>query len=108
MAFVQHDDLILVCSVIDHVPQSEQRVAARQHGLPPGGVALVADYEAAAIVCDGFIQDRCFLGLLQTSEVILREQKYSFLLSEILMMIFGTVRTSGTEKLSAPALPDAT
>ena len=72
MAFVQHDDLILVRAVVDHVSQSEQRVAAGQHRLTPGGVALVADDQAAAVVCDGFVQDGGLLGLLQAGEVILK------------------------------------
>ena len=75
MAFVQHDDLILIRAIIDHVSQSEQRVAAGQHGLTPGRVTLVADYQAAAVVCDGFIQDGCLLGLLQTCKVILEGTK---------------------------------
>lgn len=72
VAFVQHDDLILVGAVIDHVPQREQRVAAGQHGLSPGWVALVADDQVAAVVCDGFVQDGRLLCLLQTREVILK------------------------------------
>lgn len=72
VAFVQHDDLVLVRAVVDHVPQREQRVAAGQHRLAPGGVALVADDQAAAVVRDGLVQDGCLLGLLQAGEVILK------------------------------------
>lgn len=75
VAFVQHDDLILIRAVIDHVSQCEQRVAAGQHRLTPSGVTLVADDQAAAVVCDGFVQDRCLLCLLQTGEVILKGGK---------------------------------
>lgn len=71
VAFVQHDDLIIVCAIINHVPQREQRVAAGQHGLTPSGVTLVADHQAAAVVRDGFVQDGHLLCLLQTREVIL-------------------------------------
>lgn len=71
MAFVQHDDLVLVGAVVDHVPQREQRVSAGQHGLTPGRVALVADHQAAAVVGDGFVQDGRLLRLLQAGEVIL-------------------------------------
>ena len=74
MPFVQHDDLVVVRAVVYHVPQREQRVAAGQHGLTPGGVALVADDQAAAVVCDGFVQDGR-LRLLQTREVILLGRK---------------------------------
>lgn len=77
MAFVQHDDLVLVRPVVDHVSQGEQRVTAGQHRLTPGRVALVADHQAAAVVCDGFVQDGCFLRLLQTGEVILQERGIS-------------------------------
>lgn len=73
VAFVQHDDLVLVRPVVDHVSQGEQRVAAGQHRLTPGGVALVADDQAAAVVSDGFVQDGGLLRLLQTREVILEE-----------------------------------
>lgn len=75
MAFVQHYDLVLVRAVIDHVSQREQRVAAGQHRLTPGGVALVADDQAAAVVCDGFVQGGRLLGLLQTGEVVLKGQE---------------------------------
>lgn len=71
VAFVQHDDLVLVGAVVDHVPQREQRVAAGQHRLAPSGVALVADDQAAAVVRDGLVQDGRLLGLLQAGEVIL-------------------------------------
>lgn len=64
VAFVQHDDLVLVCAVVDHVPQGEQCFAAGQHRLTPGGVALVANHQAAAVVCDGFVQDGRLLCLL--------------------------------------------
>lgn len=75
VAFVQHDDLILIRAIVDHVPQREQRVAAGQHRLTPSGVTLVADDQAAAVVCDGFVQDRCLLGLFQTREMILKGQE---------------------------------
>lgn len=35
----------------------------------------MADDQAAAVVCDGFVQDRGLLGLLQTGEVILKGQE---------------------------------
>lgn len=73
MAFVQHYDLVLVRAVVDHVPQREQCVAAGEHRLSPGGVALVADDQAAAVVGDRLIEDGCLLGLLQTGEVVLGE-----------------------------------
>lgn len=73
MAFIQHYDLVLVRAVVDHVPQREQRVAAGEHRLSPGGVALVADDQAAAVVGDRLVQDRRLLGLLQTGEVVLGE-----------------------------------
>lgn len=75
VALVQHDDLVFVRAVIDHVPQREQRVAAGQHRLAPGGVALVADDQAAAVVGDGLVQDGSLLGLLQTGEVVLGVKK---------------------------------
>lgn len=75
MAFVQHDDLVLVRAVVDHVPQREQRVAAGQHRLAPGGVALVADDQAAAVVGDGLVQDGCLLRLLQAGEVVLEVER---------------------------------
>lgn len=73
MALVQHDDLVLVRAVVDHVSHGEQRVAAGQHRLAPRRVALVADDQAAAVVCDGFVQDGGLLRLLQAGEVILNE-----------------------------------
>lgn len=76
VAFVQHDDLVLVRAVIDHVSEGEQRVAAGQHGLPPGGVTFMADYQAAAVVCDGLIQDARLLCLLETREVILQGREH--------------------------------
>lgn len=72
VAFVQHDDLVLVRAVVDHVPQREQRVAAGQHRLAPGRVALVANDQAAAVVGDGLVQDGSLFRLLQTGEVVLR------------------------------------
>lgn len=75
MSFVQHDDLVLVCAVVDHVSQREQRVAAGQNRLPPRRVALVADDQAAAVVGDGLVQDGGLLRLLQTGEVILRRRR---------------------------------
>lgn len=75
VAFVQHDDLVLVRAVVDHVSHREQRVAAGEHRLAPSGVALVADDQAAAVVCDGFVQDGGLLCLLQAGEVILKGQE---------------------------------
>lgn len=78
VAFVQHDDLVLVRAVVDHVPQREQRVAAGQHRLAPGGVALVADDQAAAVVGDGLVQDGSLLRLLQAGEVVLEVAFFVF------------------------------
>lgn len=83
VAFVQHDDLVLVRAVVDHVPQREQRVAAGQHCLAPGGVALVADDQAAAVVGDGLVQDGSLLGLLQAGEVVLEVDKMVKLLQNL-------------------------
>lgn len=90
VALVQHYDLVLVRAVVNHVSQREQCVAAGQHRLTPGGVTLVADDQAAAVACDGFIQGGRLLGLLQAGEVVLKGQERSDVALWDLTRISGT------------------
>lgn len=111
VAFVQHDDLVLVRAVVDHVPQREQRVAAGQHRLAPGGVALVADDQAAAVVGDGLVQDGSLLRLLQTGEVVLEVEFCSKCVTNICVIHccsenvkHDKCKDKGTRQLSFPYL----
>ena len=72
MALVEHDDLVLVRAVVHHMAQREQRIAAGQYRLAPGGVALMTDHHARAVVADRLVQDGRLLCLLQAGEVVLR------------------------------------
>ncbi len=44
MSFVEHDDLVLICAFIYHVPEREQCLSTGQYCSSPGGVALVTYY----------------------------------------------------------------
>ncbi len=69
--FVQHDDLVLVTSVIHNVAESKQRRHVGQDSAAPHRVAFVRDKHLLFISSDGIVQHDGVLILIRRGEVIL-------------------------------------
>lgn len=70
---MEHDDLVLVCALIHHMPQGQQLLLVGQHSTPPGRVTLVADHHFPFKGLDGLIEHGRVFILVWASELVLRE-----------------------------------
>ncbi len=79
--FVQHDDLVLVTSVIHNVAESKQRRHVGQDSAAPHRVAFVRDKHLLFISSDGIVQHDGVLILIRRGEVILwsKQEKKNWL-----------------------------
>lgn len=73
-ASVQHDDLILVCALVYHMPQGQQLLLVGQHGAPPGRVALMADDHFLLKGLYGLVEDHGVFVLVGASELVLGKE----------------------------------
>lgn len=68
---MEHDDLVLVSTLIDHVPQSQQLLLVGQHSSSPGWVSLVADHHLLLEGPDGLIENCWVFVLIRAGELVL-------------------------------------
>lgn len=68
---VEHDDLVLISTLVHHVPQSQQLLLVGQHSAPPGWVSLVADHDFLLKGLDGLIENCWVFILIRAGELVL-------------------------------------
>lgn len=73
-ALVEHDDLVLVGTLVHHAPQGQQLLLVGEHGAPPGRVTLVADDHFLLKGLDGLVEDHWVLILIRARELVLWEE----------------------------------
>ena len=68
---VEHDDLVLVGSVVDDMAQGQEAVGTGEDGRPPRGIALVRDHDGLVVAADRVVQGLDVVVLVRTREMIL-------------------------------------
>lgn len=68
---MEHDDLVLVGTLIHHVPQSQQLLLVGQHRSSPGWISLVADHHLLLEGLDGLIENFWVFIFVGAGELVL-------------------------------------
>lgn len=73
MHLIQHDDLVIVLSIIVNVSQRQQTGSVREDGLSPAGILFMRDEHLGLIVTDHFVQSIVLVEFFELRKVVLVE-----------------------------------
>lgn len=95
MTAVKHDDLVLICALIENMAQGEEGRRVGQDRAPPGWVALVSNDQVLLVGGNSLIQNCWLIIFIWGCEVVL---KYYSVDRKVQYEKLGMLNTKGKNK----------